>query len=57
MDWTASSRAIAGGDVSLYALLDEVQVAQAMPRTGVGKIDKKALRALVRPRAPQSESV
>jgi fatty-acyl-CoA synthase len=38
--------AVARGELSRYALLDKVEVVQAIPKTSVGKIDKKALRTL-----------
>jgi fatty-acyl-CoA synthase len=37
--------AAADGIVSTYARLDRLEVIDAMTRTSVGKIDKKALRA------------
>jgi fatty-acyl-CoA synthase len=39
------SAAIDRGELSRYALLDRVEVMETMPRTSVGKIDKKSLRA------------
>lgn len=33
------------GEISRYALLDRIEIVDALPRTSVGKIDKKALRA------------
>ena len=39
--------AIARGELSRYALLDAVQMVKAMPKTSVGKIDKKVLRSLI----------
>jgi len=45
--------AIARGELSRYALVDRVEVLQAMPRTSVGKIDKKALRTLLGQQTPQ----
>ena len=33
------------GAISRYALPDELIVVEELPRTSVGKIDKKALRA------------
>ena len=39
--------AIARGELNRYALLDALRVVEAMPRTSVGKIDKKALRSLM----------
>jgi fatty-acyl-CoA synthase len=38
-------QAIARGDITPYAKLDRFEVVDALPRTSVGKIDKKALRA------------
>ena len=38
------STKIARGEVSRFALLDRLEVVDALPRTSVGKIDKKALR-------------
>ena len=49
--------AVARGELSRYALLDALEVVQAIPKTSVGKIDKKALRTLLRPRATQSDSI
>ncbi len=37
--------AIASGDVSRYARLERLEILAELPRTSVGKIDKKALRA------------
>lgn len=37
-------RAIAAGDLSRYARVERVAVVEALPKTSVGKIDKKALR-------------
>jgi fatty-acyl-CoA synthase len=39
------SAAIDRGELSRYALLDRIEVVEAMPKTSVGKIDKKSLRA------------
>ena len=39
------SAAVARGEFSRYALLDGLEVVQEMPKTSVGKIDKKVLRA------------
>jgi len=39
------SPAVTRGELSRYALLDAVHARPALPRTSVGKIDKKALRA------------
>ena len=39
--------AIAQGAVTRYAKLDRFEILDKLPRTSVGKIDKKALRALV----------
>lgn len=36
--------AAAAGEISRYALMDRVAIVDALPRTSVGKIDKKALR-------------
>lgn len=38
------SAAIGRGEVSRFALLERLEVVDALPRTSVGKIDKKALR-------------
>lgn len=38
-------RAVEAGRISRYALLDRLELVEAMPRTSVGKVDKKALRA------------
>ncbi len=38
-------RAIASGEISRYARLERLEIMDALPRTSVGKIDKKALRA------------
>ncbi len=38
-------RAIETGAISRYALLDRIELVEAMPKTSVGKIDKKELRA------------
>ncbi|WP_428374470.1 long-chain-fatty-acid--CoA ligase [Lichenicoccus sp.] len=37
--------AIAGGEISRYGRLDALELVETMPKTSVGKIDKKALRA------------
>jgi len=37
--------AVDGGAISRFALLDRIETIDAMPKTSVGKIDKKALRA------------
>jgi fatty-acyl-CoA synthase len=37
--------AVARGELSRYALLDRLEIVDEMPRTSVGKIDRKALRA------------
>ena len=34
------------GEISRYARMDRVEIIEAMPKTSVGKIDKKALRTL-----------
>ncbi len=39
------SAAVARGEFNRYALLDRLEVVQEMPKTSVGKIDKKVLRA------------
>jgi len=39
------SAAVARGELNRYALLDRLEVVQEMPKTSVGKIDKKVLRA------------
>ncbi len=38
--------AVARNELSRYALMDRIELVEAMPRTSVGKIDKKALRRL-----------
>ena len=38
------SAAIAAGEASRFALLERLEVVAALPRTSVGKVDKKALR-------------
>ena len=38
-------RAIESGEITRYAKLDRLEVVQDLPRTSVGKIDKKTLRA------------
>jgi fatty-acyl-CoA synthase len=38
------SAAVARGELSRYALLDRFELVETMPRTSVGKIDKKLLR-------------
>ena len=43
--------AVAAGAVSRYATVDRVVLASALPRTSVGKIDKKAIRAELEERA------
>jgi fatty-acyl-CoA synthase len=43
--------AIDGGQISRYALLERVELIEAMPKTSVGKIDKKVLRARFAPAA------
>ncbi|MEI9850795.1 MAG: family 1 glycosylhydrolase [Sphingomonas sp.] len=51
---------VASGAISRYALPDRLFRVDALPRTSVGKIDKKALRALVEPAtepAPMTPSV
>jgi len=40
------SAAVARGEASRFALLDRLQIVEALPRTSVGKIDKKKLREL-----------
>ena len=40
-------RAIAAGDLSRYARVGRVEVVEALPKTSVGKIDKKALRRML----------
>jgi fatty-acyl-CoA synthase len=40
------SAAIAAGEASRFALLDRLQIVDALPRTSVGKIDKKKLREI-----------
>src|SRR3546814_3456681 len=39
-------RAIASGEITRYAKLDRFRIVDQLPRTSVGKIDKKQLRAL-----------
>jgi len=48
--------AVEGGAISRFALLDRIETIDAMPKTSVGKIDKKALRALYA-KAPAAEGV
>jgi len=48
--------AVDGGAISRFALLDRIETIDAMPKTSVGKIDKKALRALYA-KAPAAEGV
>jgi fatty-acyl-CoA synthase len=38
-------RAIAAGDITRYAKLDRFELVPELPKTSVGKIDKKVLRA------------
>ncbi len=38
-------RAIASGDVSRYGRLDRLEIVDSLPKTSVGKIDKKVLRS------------
>lgn len=38
---------VAAGRLSRYAIPEKLLLVEALPRTGVGKIDKKALRAMV----------
>lgn len=38
-------QAIAGGHITRYARLDRFEIVEELPKTSVGKIDKKALRA------------
>jgi fatty-acyl-CoA synthase len=40
------SAAVSCGEVSRYALLDRLEIVDALPRTSVGKVDKKKLREL-----------
>lgn len=47
-------RAIANGVITRYARLDRFEVVDELPRTSVGKIDKKALRARYAERAVQA---
>ncbi|MBJ6123731.1 long-chain-fatty-acid--CoA ligase [Sphingomonas mollis] len=44
---TPITAAIERGDLSRYARLDRVEIVDALPRTSVGKIDKKALRFML----------
>ncbi len=37
--------AVAAGRINRYALVDRIEIVAALPRTSVGKIDKRALRA------------
>ena len=39
--------AVTSGAISRFAVVDEVVLAPALPRTSVGKIDKKAIRAML----------
>ena len=41
------SAAIERGDLSRYARVDRIEIVDVLPRTSVGKIDKKQLRALL----------
>ncbi len=43
------------GEISRYALLDRVELLDALPKTSVGKIDKKALRAQFGGVVPESK--
>ncbi len=50
------SAAVSRGELSRFAVLDRLEIVEALPRTSVGKIDKKALRqkfASPAPAAPQ----
>ena len=38
-------RAIASGEISRFARLDRLEIVDSLPKTSVGKIDKKALRS------------
>jgi fatty-acyl-CoA synthase len=42
---TPLQAAVDSGEISRFALLDRIETIDAMPKTSVGKIDKKALRA------------
>ncbi|MFD1787702.1 hypothetical protein ACFSC3_08965 [Sphingomonas floccifaciens] len=48
----AIGQAIASGALSRYARLERIALVDALPRTSVGKIDKKALRARLTPPSP-----
>ncbi|MFD0849028.1 long-chain-fatty-acid--CoA ligase [Sphingosinicella xenopeptidilytica] len=48
--------AIASGEITRYAKLDRFRIMDHLPRTSVGKIDKKQLRALFAEQAGSSES-
>ena len=42
-------RAIASGEISRYSRLERLEILDTLPKTSVGKIDKKALRAAYAP--------
>jgi fatty-acyl-CoA synthase len=47
-------RAVEAGKISRYALLDRIELVDTMPKTSVGKVDKKELRArFAAPSAPK----
>ena len=41
------ARSVEEGVISRFALLDDVVLMDALPKTGVGKVDKKALRNIL----------
>ncbi len=45
------------GRISRYAVPDEIVIAEALPRTSVGKIDKRALRQMLADRTPVTGNV
>src|SRR3546814_8060734 len=49
-------RAIASGEITRYAKLDRFRIVDQLPRTSVGKIDKKQLRALYAEQVGSSEA-
>lgn len=45
---------VEAGDISRYATLDQLHIVEALPRTSMGKIDKKLIWAQVAAQAPQA---
>ena len=43
--------AIERGEIGRYARLDRIEILHELPLTSVGKIDKKAIRTLLRDKA------